>query len=191
MFTHRQYLDMMIEAQNALTDAQFSLDTELFLKATADETSLLFATPEELDGFKLWAIQSGLECFNTVDRDRMVRLDKGATEGFDVRFEFMRLPGAAGGDWRIEAMCVLGGQAPLHEEHLAAHGTGKPVHVSFKCEDENRYRVMKRTMADDGFQSIPFHAEYQNSYGRFSYWGVGPWYLKPRVNLRDAAQPLV
>lgn len=178
----KHFEDAAARAVWALRAAQLSLDMELFIKATADETSLLFADADELKQFVRWAEQNGMEHFNRVESDRMVRVDRNATEGFDVRFEFLRWPDQP---WRIEAMCVLDGQAPLHEAHLETHGSAKPVHVSFKCDTLPAYNNMKRTMADDGVEQIPFHAEYRNSYGLFSYWGVGNFYLKPRVNLRD------
>jgi hypothetical protein len=107
-------------------------------------------------------------------------------QAFDVRFEFLRLPltGSREGfrDWRIEAMCVLDGNAPLHSQHIERFGDPCIVHASFKLDDEGEYAKAKAELSEFGF---PFCAEYSNSYGRFSYWNAGRYYLKPRVNLRD------
>lgn len=152
---------------------------------TIDEVAVVFSTQSELNDFRTAAVAQGLENFNSVPMDTMVRQDEPGE--FLVRFEFLRLPGIA--DFRIEAMCVLGGVAPLHYRHLAQHGTGSVVHASFKPAD---YAGAKSLMADD----YEMQAEYRNSYGVFSYWRThdenSQWepYYKPRANLRDA-QPLV
>lgn len=143
-----------------------------------DEVSLLFSNETELARFVLSAkTKGGMEHFNSVPRDTMVRQD-GTGEQFDVRFEFLRMPEAA---WRIEAMCLLGGTAPLHSQMLRTEGEGCVVHASFKCKDEKDYERVKAELGS----GLLLGAEYRNSYGLFSYWGYGP-YWKPRVNLRDS-----
>lgn len=156
-----------------------------------DEVSLLFRWPDELDRFVGGAVVAGAEHFNSVESDTMIR--RGVSEGFIVRFEFLRMPEAS---WRIEAMLVIAGQAPLHQERLRRHGTGCVVHASFKCEDTDAYTRARARLARPPARLVkPMRelAEYRNSYGVFSYWqteyGIQKEqpYFKPRVNLRDVA----
>lgn len=145
-----------------------------------DEVALLWSDAKELDSFVQWALTvGGMENFFSVPHDVMVRQDR--EEGFNVRFEFLRIPGA---DWRIEAMCVLDGEAPLHQQHLDIMGNGCIVHVSYKLSEMESYLVAKDYLIEAGCVQ---HAEYQNTYGMFSYWlaDEGLFYYKPRVNLRD------
>jgi len=148
-----------------------------------DEVAICFPDEESLVLFVKEAIQDyGLENFNSVEKDHMSRLDR-IGEGFDVRFEFLRLPGRS---WRFECMFVYpGGIAPLHERALRENG-GEPViiHISFKLHNVDEYGQTVREWPTRHAWSRK--AEYSNSYGIFSYWSVngGP-YWKPRVNLRD------
>jgi hypothetical protein len=156
---------------------------DLHLRYVIDEIAVVFDTQSGLTEFVNECKAFGMSHFNSVSSDVMRRQD--GDQEFLVRFEFLRMPGW---DWRIEAMCVLGGSAPLHEVHLARHGTRSIIHASFKGfagGDADEYEDMKRlTESELG----PFKAEYRNSYGMFSYFDQGPDlpYLKPRVNLRDA-----
>jgi hypothetical protein len=160
---------------------------DLMLPWRIDEVSLLFGEQRQLDQFTHQAVASGMSHFNSVKRDRMTRMDPGHDpvgvdpEAFDVRFEFFKWPDC---EWRIEAMVVLDGTAPLHEQHLEKYGDGCVVHASFKCPDRQSYEsVWSRS-------EMEFFAEYRNSYGIFSYWVGGDYYFKPRVNLRDA-EPVI
>lgn len=142
-----------------------------------DEVSLLFDSRRSLDGFVRFATSSGLmDNFNTVE-DKMIRLDD-REKPFWVRFEFLRFPKS---NWRIEAMCITEGTAPLHSQHLEENGSGCVVHASWKCSDLKMYLLDCQTMR----LSYPLRAEYQNSYGIFSYFIEEGFYFKPRVNLRD------
>ena len=148
-----------------------------------DEVSLLFESEEKLIDFQHACYRNGIDHFNSVYRDAMVRLDKHGEE-FVVRFEFFRLIHRP---WRIEAMCVIGGDAPLHEESLARWGNGAPFHLSYKLRDVEMYADDVRNIRSD--RGLVMAAEYRNSYGMMSYWmkpGSKGLYLKPRVNLRDA-----
>lgn len=148
-----------------------------------DEVALCFRSEAELEHFVKQAQAIGVENFNSVERDRMVR-QNGLGE-FDVRFEFLRLPHRS---WRIEAMCVLGGEAPLHEWAMES-GSPVLIHLSYKCESVEAYQEEIRKLL---FAGEHLHAEYRNSYGLFSYWTLPSQgkkgrlpYIKPRVNLRD------
>jgi hypothetical protein len=179
---------LVMEADRAVAKAQQMFDLELFVKAQMDEASLLFHTEGELEEFVEWAKGSGLHHFNSVPLDGMIRQGMGfVDESFLVRFEFLRLHGAS---WRIEAMYIPEGVAPLHREYERQNGSPCVVHVSFKCEDFWRYEKMKRVLAnEDVAPALKEEAEYRNSYGMFSYWSSksGPMpYIKPRVNLRDS-----
>lgn len=146
-----------------------------------DEVSLLFKDVASLIDFQHACYLNGLQNFDSVKRDTMQRLDV-LGESFDVRFEFFRLPKRP---WRIEAMVVLSGDAPLHEQALAANGSGAPFHLSYKVADEVEYDGQFETLRANGHTMM---AEYRNSYGMMSYWthdgDRGP-YIKPRVNTRD------
>ncbi len=159
---------------------QWLVDSKVPCKV--DEVALLWANAAELESFRQWAVTvAGMENFNSVAKDTMLRHDRD--QWFDVRFEFLRLPDT---DWRIEAMCVLDGEAPLHQQHLDIMGNGCVVHVSYKLPELESYDVAKDFLIEAG--CVP-HAEYQNTYGMFSYWlaDEGLFYYKQRVNLRDAA----
>lgn len=175
---------MMEEAYEAWLRAGAVLN-RLNPGAEIDEMAFVFATPKELDRFVL---DAKAENFNSVKSDQMVRQDR--QQSFEVRFEFLQ---GSKVPFRIEAMCVLSGDAPLHARHLHVHGSGSLVHASWKCGWQEMYDAEKERMRPCSF----FQAEYRNSYGMFSYWkmredvrsrgALGPLFLKPRVNLRDSS----
>lgn len=180
------------DAKRAQVLAQYSADTEMFLNnAIIDEVSVLFRTAAELEAFLEWAVEcKGLTHFNGVtDECRSRALPRGDAHRYTVRLEFLRLPGV---DWRIEAMVILDGTAPLHSQHLNDHGSGCIIHASFKAKDLGFYLQYRDTLEamDSLCGPIPLRAEYENSYGRYAYYGdhqpETSWYIKPRVNLRDA-----
>jgi len=180
----REFQEMVVEAAEAQRAAQFSMDTEFMMPFHIDEISLLFDSQDSLAEFAAWAeTAGGMDHFNRVDSDTAVRIDNMTIpsedrQEFKHRFEFLRIPGA---DWRIEAMCVLEGVAPIHEAHVAKHGNGCVVHASWKLPDRQSYEA---TWARH--EGLRLFAEYRNSYGIFSYWHAsGTFYFKPRVNLRD------
>jgi hypothetical protein len=151
--------------------------------AACDEIAVCFGDKQELRKFVKEAIDDyALEHFNSVQRDTMKRQDKRGK--FDVRFEFLRIPGRK---WRIEAMCILDGEAPLHERRLAAN-EGAPfiIHLSYKLGSLDEYQKEVRQLWHLG-PGWHREAEYMNSYGMFSYFKMkgDPMFLKPRVNLRD------
>lgn len=190
------YPTMVANAANWHRMIQFELDTEYYIKANVDEMSIVFSLPHALEGFVQWAKEIGYEHFNTVVKDDVTLVDHSpafdnlepneANNGFQVRFEFLRITGAP---WRIEAMCILGGHAPLHANALDEFGEGACIHASFKERDSDTFKARKRSMANpgNGFKALEFLAEYRNSYGRFAYFGKAglPPYIKPRINLRD------
>lgn len=151
-----------------------------------DEVALLFHSSVALDAF-LKAIPGGVENFNSVPCDVMKRQDQGGS--FQVRFEFLRFVDAhplrflTDAPWRIEAMCVLEGDAPLHRQKIAmSEELPVIVHWSYKLPTLESYQGAVRAHRLQG----PMRAEYSNSYGMFSYFGNnGAPYMKPRVNLRD------
>lgn len=174
--------DALERAKHVQRDAQKLLDLELMVgNYEVDEVSILCGSPVLLQTLVNHCTSLGYDHFNRVESDRMKRKDTLRQRKFDVRFEFLRAPGAS---WRIEAMCVLGGHAPLHSQHIAVYGDPCVVHASFKCQDEEGLGKAERELHKIG-SALPFCASYQNSYGEFSYWKVGRYYLKPRVNLRD------
>jgi len=191
------YKDALDRAVKAQWQVQYELGVELFVKGDIDEVAVLWDTEEALEAFVDWCKgANGADHFNSVPRDRMIRLGEETSpamqlprEEFNVRFEFLRLPGK---DWRIEALCMLDGIAPLHSAALERFGPGCVVHASFKAKDREAYKRIKGELEhDEGpFKAVPKAAEYMNSYGIFAYYGTGQVpYLKPRVNLRDTMVP--
>jgi len=149
-----------------------------------DEVALLFHSSAALDKFVRVA-SVHMDNFNSVPCDVMRRQDKYG-DHFQVRFEFFRPWSYVTEDeqpWRIEAMCVLEGEAPLHAQAMrVSDDLPVVIHLSYKCHTLDAYSAEVRALRS----GQPMRAEYQNSYGVFSYWGDGAPYLKPRVNLRDA-----
>lgn len=179
---------MVERAEHAQLVTEHRMNTELLMPCHIDETSLLFAKPAELNEFVLWASVNGWEHFNRVLNDRMKLTSSGPLvrslvgdnlmgqgSEFAVRFEFLRKPDS---NWRIEAMCAVGGYAPLHEEKLKELGTGCVVHASYKPAHYDESKEALKECSE-------FMAEYINSYGVFSYWSFGSWYVKPRMSFLD------
>lgn len=173
---------------------QYLMDVEAFIPGTIDEMAILFPDNDTLESFMFLAASTpGIRHDRSVESDHMNYLPRGVgdgewapfEDGWDVRFEFFK----TSEPYRIEAMVRLGGHAPLHEVALEEQG-GKPCvfHASFKQHSVEGYEEMKQRLSERTRKGAAFEAEYQNSYGRFSYWSVSviPWlYVKPRVNLRD------
>lgn len=164
--------------------AQFQADTELFLGVAIDEVAILFRDMKELNAFVQWAELKGMKHFNSVEDNCLSRIRE--PHSYRVHLSFLSFPDLP---WRLEVMCVLSGDAPLHRIHLERYGIG-PVHASWKCKDlptytDTKTRIEGQSIAGVGL--VPM-VEYQNAYGLYAYYG-GPeadrYYFKPRVNLRD------
>jgi len=140
------------------------------LKAQIDEIAILFKNEAEMMAFVQYAVKRGMINFDSVVRDTA----RGLEGVFDVHFEFLRWPER---DWRIECMTVLAGHSNVHDP-MRNHSL---VHASFKCIDQAHYDHVCNVMA--GRQKC--QGAFENSYGRFAYFGAWHPYLKPRVNLRD------
>lgn len=144
-----------------------------------DEYSVLFGNRVDLDVFVARGKTFGMERFNYTD-DLMRRTD--VEETFEVHFDFLQLPAKS---WRIEAMHVASGVAPLHA--TASQGIDNycgVFHASYKLENLDAYNAELHRLYRAGYEP---RAQYQNSYGVFSYWKIEPHlpYFKPRANLRD------
>jgi hypothetical protein len=181
------------ELRKDLQFYQWLFDHQLFLKAHLSEIAVIFPNEEDLYTFVTAREKEGMQTFNG-QRDLM-RCQAGKADiqdtSFNVLFEFLNMPGD---DWRIEAMCVTSGFAPLHRDQLgriSGLASNKPatMHVSWKHETIDEYEHFKAIMRGDNqlelVTPLELSAEYVNSYGVFSYWRYGDLYLKPRVNLRD------
>lgn len=121
---------------------------------------------------------------------------------YNVDYNFLTVPMATGRPLRIEVMALTSGVSPLHYAALhEMHYDGSAlslIHASFKVDDEDDYATAVHRLRERGWEAAQ---RCESTYGRFSYWtplddsGFGdmpdecPPYLKPRVNLRDAAQP--
>lgn len=201
-----QYEHLNRLMSNCWMKCQSSLDFAGF-RRNIDEMSILL-TNDELEAYKELAHGElvspsrrtpYMKWFNSsIDTMQMETAEgeAGDLPAFKVRFEFFRgqldetehraLP------WRVEAMTVLDGMAPLH-----ADPNGRVVHASYKLGSLRDYtNELGRLEKEFGLKPV---AHYRNAYGRFSYWENGdfPWggsgsdkgiLLKPRVNLRDATR---
>lgn len=110
---------------------------------------------------------------------------------YDVNYWFVRTPHP----YRLEVMeiPVREGFSPLHSKlpwHSIVNGTTDndifAVHASFKC-DSSSYAAAGVLLRKAGWELAQ---RCDSAYGKFSYYvneDLGGWYLKPRVNLRDAA----
>jgi hypothetical protein len=177
--TEKLYADRMKKAVHVQSLVQFRFDTDLVLPYQIDEVSILWRTVTQLYDFASFARESGCDVFNARVHDHMHRLD--LKEGFDVSFEFLRIPPH---EWRVEAMACGQGRAPLHQYQLNKMDNGCIMHASFKVPDKEAYKKAFDELKEAG---LVFGAQYHNSYGAFSYWsGLGNVWVKPRVNLRDA-----
>lgn len=184
--------DLAMRALSMRSVMQFEFDTELFVPHIIDEISVCFKHAGMMDRFVDWAVNGGAEHFNAHVVDRMWRIailppspqdvDRvEVPEWFDVQYEFLHLPGHQ--TWRIEAMQVLSGMAPLHDAAMQGRDAAI-VHASFKVPTLEHMHVAEHQLARAGLRSL---AGYRNAYGVLSYWkGRHDVYVKPRVNLRDA-----
>jgi len=151
--------------------------------AEVDEMAILFSSTYDLDEF-VTAASEVAPMFNEVPRDQMVRQDKPGS--FYVRFKFLQAPRQP---FRLECMTVIMGNAPLHDRLFAKKERPCIMHASYKLESQGAYEREKSRLRS----LMKMRAEYQNSYGMFSYWqhfDMGGVYLKPRVNLRDSSSAL-
>lgn len=172
--------------------AQQTLDLDLMIQGKVDEVSLLFKSVAMMERFIGWCEAQGWRNFSTVKRDTATQLYGNSLYGignragpaFDVRFEFLKPKHgdfAFPDDWRIECMYIFPNSfAPLHDTLTE----GAVAHASWKVTDFNGYLKA----CSDLEALMPKMAEYENSYGRFGYFGQLPPYFKPRINLRDDAQ---
>ena len=178
----KSYSQIMSAAIKARTDAQKNLDLVFHIGMEVDEVAVYFEKKGDLDQFLAYAVNQGMEHFNSVPSDAMhqiygnseMGIPNRAGHAFDVRFEFLRIPNS---DWRIEAMQVLDGWAPLHRRLRS----GEIAHVSGKVQagSLHYYSVLRAALS----KRLTCQAEYLNSYGRFAYFGDEAPYFKPRVNL--------
>lgn len=155
-----------------------------------DEVAILFADEAQLDEWLGFAEKDHMLRHDRTEHDTMHRNDTRRAQAWRVRFEFLQVTlHADAPTWRIEAMVVLGGRAPLHQAMLAAT-EGRPaiIHASYKLPGVDAYHEEVQRLMSNG---MTMQAGYTNSYGVFSYWNSGDGapvtnvYLKPRINLRD------
>lgn len=151
-----------------------------------DELAILMPGREVLMAFVEEAVQHGWVYFNSsVDT---VRTEPMGTV-FGVQYHFLRHPEKP---WRLELMVKTWGISPLHDT-LAdlAEDRGFPVvHASFKPADgESLSRFVREENALEA-EGYLMAQECVSAYGRFGYWrkpGIEyAFFLKPRINLRDA-----
>lgn len=174
----------LTRAENIKRNAQKQFDLSFMHAGTIDEVSLLYPNRETLELFVEYAQEAGWDHFNHTE-DVCCR-DDVDREAFQVRFDFLQPPTKPDWPWRIEAMCVLDGHAPLHEAALeASGGRSVTIHASYKLADEAAYMADLDTQVRRFAGAGGCRAQYSNSYGRFAYFGIEPFYFKPRVNLRD------
>lgn len=159
-----------------------------------DEVALCFPNQDQLQEWIEFVKDDPLLSHYRSERDTMHREDK--SEWFDVRFEFISVNVKEDDHpWRIEAMAVTGGYAPLHDTMLKVSKGPGVIHASYKLTNPkgSAEAVYDEELIHlEASENMVMAAAYYNDYGRFSYWrpphpshGGGP-FLKPRVNLRDS-----
>jgi len=151
-----------------------------------DEMALLFAEEATLSSFVRAAVSlgEGYTLFNTAYDT--VKTSPILSE-YHVRYWFLSTPHG----FRVELMATYPG-SPLHDQIQLGMSRDSvySVHASFKCEDEEAYGNAVHSLKKNAYQLVQ---SCESSYGRFSYWQPleaeerPHWFLKPRVNLRDAA----
>lgn len=153
-----------------------------------DEMALYIHDQEYLNSWVRAAVAiDGYQMFNTATDT--VRSTPIACS-YDVEYSFVSTPHP----YRLEIMRLTGGYSALHSRYewadtaVGSRGT-YPVHASFKCEDEEDLAVAVGTLRKDGWELAQ---RCDSSYGKFSYYtneySLTGWFLKPRVNLRDAVK---
>lgn len=160
-----------------------------------DEMALLFLAPSTANDFIRFAVRhEGYRLFNTADD--VVRTSPLRSE-YLVHYWFLETPHG----YRLELMVPHEG-SPLHD--LSSRGMGPKdfthMHASFKVQDEEQYAVVNGVLTNAGYENVQ---KCDSTYGRFGYWQPGlpeqmvegkipvaDWYLKPRLNVRDASSSL-
>lgn len=155
-------------------------------KLAFDEVSILFREKQPFLELVQEAKREGL-WFN---HSQETQVDTKTGNVYHTNYQFLWPDREAG--WRIEAMHITGGFAPLHEEIMQAKGTPCIAHVSYKLDSVKEYRAARRDLRKLIHRNSL--AEYQNGYGLFSYFpiydehGKVRVYIKPRVNIRDNSE---
>jgi hypothetical protein len=154
---------------------------------TIDEMSIMFFSDAVLLRFLRDAVRrEGVELFNAAED---VVTASPIMAAYDVRYWFLRTSWG----YRVDALQTNMG-SPLHDNIARQAGHDPmavvPVHASFKCPNEERYGVALATLRKSGWELLQ---RCDSGYGRFSYWHrpdgeSDDWYLKPRLNLRDATK---
>ena len=175
----------MFETRVNAASLMYGRMSALFPDKPFDEVSLLFGIQEEYIRFCDEANDRGLHFAGVKEHQRQV----GGEEEFFTQFEFVwPYPDA---EWRIEAMLVLGGTAPLHRRFMRkAYSDVGVVHVSWKEPDAESYFGSRIEM--EYSMGLELAREYRNGYGRFAYYPIHApehgnllTYIKPRINERD------
>lgn len=134
--------------------------------------------------------RAGFTYFNHVDKD-VVKCNPLPSQ-YEVIYDFFTT-GVEG--VRLELLTILEGHSPLHNmfEVSDRDTDASVVHASFKVPDEDVYRMTLAHLQGEGWMCGQYC---ESSYGLFSYWRhpsdvESVLWLKPRVNLRDAAKPVL
>lgn len=148
-----------------------------------DEMAIYCTRTSRLYSFLETAVQfEGYELFNAA-------CDTVHTEpipsAYHIGYWFLRTPHP----YRIEMMKLQGGYSPLHSGWEVVDDMDVvQVHASFKCSDETSYMIACGSLLRADYEMAQ---RCESSYGKFSYFinpDKSPWYLKPRINLRDAVR---
>lgn len=152
--------------------------------ADIDEIALLFPGQHEANSWIMDAVRDEdvhhfNAAFDTVNTSPI------PSEYF-VRYDFLSLRGRS---YRIEAMQLITGTSPLHAplvKQAEQFQVPVPVHLSFKCENEEVYQRSVYRLEQNDFEAAQ---RCRSTYGIFSYWKHPEFdlYIKPRVNMRDAS----
>lgn len=152
-----------------------------------DEVALLCADARSVRALLDSAVlQPNIEHFNAAfDEVKTIPIPSQ----YFVRYDFLRIKGET---FRVEVMNLLDGISPVHApslDRLRRNEEGMmPFHLSFKVPSVNEYeKVWAALVTTEG---TALAQECESTYGRFSYWRnaeeIDGFFIKPRVNLRDA-----
>jgi hypothetical protein len=182
MMSMKEYNHLLIVAMKAHGQAS------AISKWPIDEISLYFSAPDLFDAFVAEAKKHGDWIGEAKENQVATYLgSEDASAAYKTDYQFV-LPHPES-KWRIEAMLVTDGYSKLHESLASKAGEDPCVaHASFKTRTLAFYQDANVHLSTE--QGFFQEAEYTNGYGAFSYYTVTDldFFLKPRVNLRDAKE---
>lgn len=178
----------LLEIDNGIQEAEEWLEKNLGEPYKIDEAAFLLPSQEHVIKFcHLVVREPGVELFNQAQDEVQTRPFRTS---YGVYYSFLRVPRS----YRLEVMALSeGGHSPLHDAMWPSSSQANlpiAVHLSFKCRGVAEYNAVTAVLPRYAIHGMSC----ESNYGRFSYWLPNSLdsslYLKPRVNLRDDADPV-